>query len=947
MPVEFYGDRITLPDSDTPPTKGASSSSSQPHNQSRRSSASTSQAQPIIIDSDDEDWPVQTIINEKAAQGVKNEKSLHRGRASGGGSSRPLDMKAKEALSVQLRELDAEIKSVEGQIRPLQELHSRLVSERRNLEAQLSASSHHPEVTFPSSNLPSRSGTINYQTAEFPFSPAVLQTLKTTFHLLSFRLCQEGVINAAVDNRDIVCVMPTGGGKSLTYQLPAVMGRGLTVVISPLLALIWDQVRALKEIGIECVMMTGATSTSEQNEIYERMKVGGTKHKKEIRLCYVTPEKVSKSKRLISTLEQVNLDGRLRRFVIDEAHCCSQLGHDFRPDYKKLSMLKTLFPRVPIQAVTATLSSKTLPDLLKILRLGPITDGTAAKTTGTVFFSAPLFRPNLHYQVLSKPASSKAAIVALGEWIEAHHPGQSGIIYCLSKKDAETVAYELRTWSNGDIKTGVYHAGIDDFQKERIHSNWREGKVNVICATIAFGLGIDKGDVRYMSKSLEGYYQETGRAGRDGKDSDCVLFFRGQDAARLSSLVYGDTDGSSKLQEMVRFAQDLRTCRKVAFAKYFSASAHLSASAWDHADTLSSSSGAISTCGICDNCRRSPDSIVKRDVTLETWKILKVAQMVQREGGRVTLANLADLVRGLGGGMFGLVGGGEGMRGKRKTHGEKAQLDLEEVGGKVTLGKDDTEALLIHLLLLGYLTDYAVNVYMIASDTAIRLTRLSLDDIQAGKGATVECTFLASPTKKSKGKGKMGKQSAENGGEAEEEDGSEADGANGNGKKRKTTAAKSKGSKVKGRKLVSDEEGNGEGGESGEREWFDLDVSIPDVSPPPRATKARGGKNSQSAPIKPSAPVAKETSTSSTRNPSAFIESDLEDEADNLDEDEGIDFHGGDDGDSFEGDSEAGWDRIMNDLRNSDSVGTMSASKQRSAARKGKQGVVSIISDSE
>nr|XP_031858167.1 uncharacterized protein CI109_006409 [Kwoniella shandongensis]KAA5525239.1 hypothetical protein CI109_006409 [Kwoniella shandongensis] len=782
----IYSSRLTLKRSPTfpnPPTGGPSKRDTKPL---LTTHSSSSRSEPIVIDDEesDDEMPVALASGSRV---VKNERQNGKGKeveradygdevayANGNGSG-SVDYEAREAIKVALAKLDGEIKSVVAQLEPLQALHASLTAERRQLETQLSKSTHLPKSAGTSSTTkPSASNRIDYQSSSFPFSTAIVQTLKKQFGLSSFRLCQEGVINAAVDDRDIVCVMPTGGGKSLTYQLPAVMGRGLTVVISPLLALIWDQVRAMKEIGIECVMMTGSTSTAEQNEIYDRIKNGPSRGQKELR-----PEKISKSKRLISSLEQANTAGRLH-----EAHCCSQLGHDFRPDYKKLSMLKTLFPRVPIQAVTATLSSKTLPDLLKILRLGDITDGRNAKTTGTVFFSAPLFRPNLHYKVLPKPSNAKAAIAEMGKWILEHHDGESGIIYCLSKKDAETVAEELREWSNSGIKTGVYHAGIDDNAKERIHVRWREGKINCICATIAFGLGIDKGDVRYvahhsMSKSLEGYYQETGRAGRDGKDSDCVLFYRGQDAARLSSLIYGDVDGTSKLQEMLRFAQDLKTCRKLAFARYFSASAHLSASAWDNADSLSSSGGSTTTCGICDNCTRSPESIITKDVTVESWKILKIAQIVQSEGGRVTLANLGDLVRGLGGGTFGVVGGGEeGRRKKRKLTGEKGQLSLDEVGGKVTMGKDDTEMLLMHLLLLGYLRDsyhataFSVNVYIIPSDSAVRLTRLSLDEIEQGRaGIKVECTFPAPPESKAKkGKKKAVKAEAEDEGD---EDGDE------------------------------------------------------------------------------------------------------------------------------------------------------------------------------
>ncbi|WWC87044.1 uncharacterized protein L201_001929 [Kwoniella dendrophila CBS 6074] len=843
----LYSDRLTI----RTPSNGQSSSSRHPA--ASRSSfpeskpfvppkplRNNSSSEPIMIDSDEDDIP----IIQSSGSRTHNDSQISWGGGlrlgnrnqststdTNDSQQRPLDIEAREAIQVALTKLDKEIKDVEAQIRPLQELHTSLNSERRALEAQLAVSNNLPKSTVTSTTTSANPGLIDYQKSDFPFSDQIVQNLKKIFHLNTFRLCQEGVINAAMDRRDIVCVMPTGGGKSLTYQLPAVMGNGLTVVISPLLALIWDQVRALKEIGIECVMMTGATSTSEQNEIYERMKAGATRYQKEIRLCYVTPEKVSKSKRLISTLEKVNEAGRL-----NEAHCCSQLGHDFRPDYKKLSMLKTLFPRVPIQAVTATLSSKTLPDLLKILRLGPITDGSSAKTTGTVFFSAPLFRPNLHYKVLSKPSNAKSAIAAMGDWIQKNHQDQSGIIYCLSKKDAETVAEELREWSGGNIKTGIYHAGVEDYEKERIHVRWREGKVNCICATIAFGLGIDKGDVRYMSKSLEGYYQETGRAGRDGQDSDCVLFYRGQDAARLSSLTYGDVDGSSKLQEMLRFAQDLKTCRKVAFAKYFSASAHLSASAWDAPDALSSSTGTTSTCGICDNCMRSPESIITKDVTVESWKIMKIAQFVQSEGGRVTLANLSDLVRGLGGGLFGVVGGGEGKKGKRRLNGEKERVDLEALGGKITLSKDDTEALLIHLVLLGYLADsyhataYSVNVYIIASDTAVRLTRLKLQDVEAGRSVKIECTFPVPEPKRTKAKkGKRASDSDEEDEEEDEDHGSvDNDGdtgkdkGNANKKAKTDTKPKAKSeprAKGKGKQIEEEEEAGLE------REWFDIDIN--------------------------------------------------------------------------------------------------------------------------
>ncbi|WVN90067.1 uncharacterized protein L203_105302 [Cryptococcus depauperatus CBS 7841] len=699
-------------------------------------------SEPIVIsDESDQEEATQEFYGEKPFSSVTREKRKGRIDVAGRVQSTVVEncsLEDREAIKTKLSKLDAEIDDVKAQLEPLQSLLASLKAERQVLQKEVSHLCHVKPDMLPSS----AHVRLDYQSSSFPFSDAVLQTLKNVFSLSSFRMCQQGVINAAVDNRDIICVMPTGGGKSLTYQLPAVIGSGLTVVISPLLALIWDQVRGLRELGIECTMITGSIGRDEQNDIYRRLKEGTKNRAKEIQLCYVTPEKMSRSKRFISILEKLNSEARL-----NEAHCCSQLGHDFRPDYKKLSMLKALFPRVPIQAVTATLSSKSLPDLLKILQMNPITDGRDANATGTVFFSAPLFRPNLHYKVFSKPPNAKATIAAMGQWIKDQHNGESGIIYCLSKRDATNVADELFQWSEGNIKTGVYHAEVSDDQKEALHIEWRKGKINCICATIAFGMGIDKGDVRYvihhsMSKTLEGYYQETGRAGRDGKTSDCVLFYRGQDCTRLASLVFADVDGLTKLKEMLRFAQDLTTCRKVAFAKYFHASSSLSASAWDQPPTSSSpsaSSHSNTICKICDNCLRQPHTIITRDVTFDSWKILRIAQTITANGGRVTLQSFCNLVRGLGNGNF-TIGDG-----KDKNQGT---INLDDVEGKVDLNIDDVEILTIHLFLLGYLnisfhaTPYSVNAYMISSNTAVRLTRFSRAAIEAGEVMhPITCTF--------------------------------------------------------------------------------------------------------------------------------------------------------------------------------------------------------------
>ncbi|KAG0438910.1 ATP-dependent DNA helicase hus2/rqh1 [Dictyocoela muelleri] len=376
-------------------------------------------------------------------------------------------------------------------------------------------------------------------------SDEVYQILNDVFKLTDFRQNQEEIIRASLDKEDIFVLMPTGGGKSLCFQLPALLDEGVTIVISPLISLIHDQITNLLNKNI--IAMAISSNIRERNVIYQAVKKGICK------ILYVTPEMLVKNIGFQEFLKTITIS----RFVIDEAHCMSQWGNDFRPDYKELGFLKKEFNK-PIICLTATATSRVEKDILKILNKPKI-------------FRMSFNRRNLKYYVKPKGRDSDLDIVS---FINTFYPNSLGIIYCFSKKDAESLSERLN--SKYKMKSSFYHAGLSKSERRNIQNNWGKD-FKIIIATIAFGMGIDRKDVRFvihysLPKSLEGYYQETGRAGRDNLESVCVLFYNYGDKKKINFLIEKGRDRvrqREELEHVVRYCENNKECRRKQLLKYF------------------------------------------------------------------------------------------------------------------------------------------------------------------------------------------------------------------------------------------------------------------------------------------------------------------------------------------------------------------------------------------
>ncbi|MBE9094775.1 DNA helicase RecQ [Tychonema sp. LEGE 07203] len=431
------------------------------------------------------------------------------------------------------------------------------------------------------------------------------QSLKHFFGYDSFRTGQREIVEAALQKRDMMIVMPTGGGKSLCFQLPALLKPGLTVVVSPLIALMQDQVEALQDNGIGATFLNSTLSAMETRSRQTAILEG------KIKLLYVAPERLL-GERFLPFLDIVAEKLGISAFAIDEAHCVSEWGHDFRPEYRQMQRVRDRYPNIPIMALTATATERVRQDIIQQLNL-----------RNPYIHVASFNRPNLYYEVRPKTKHSFAQVLQI-----IQKKGGSGIIYCLSRKKVDEVAYKLQ---QSGIQALPYHAGMSDVDRTTNQTRFIRDDVQVMVATVAFGMGINKPDVRFvihhdLPKNLEGYYQESGRAGRDNEPSHCTLFFGFGDVKTIEYIIEQKPDeqeqriARQQLRRVINYAESSE-CRRTVQLNYFGDS-------------------FPGNCGNCDNCcNKKP----VEDWTIEAMKFLSCIARCQEKFG---MNHIIDVLRG-------------------------------------------------------------------------------------------------------------------------------------------------------------------------------------------------------------------------------------------------------------------------------------------------------------
>ncbi|TMW64024.1 hypothetical protein Poli38472_014141 [Pythium oligandrum] len=535
------------------------------------------------------------------------------------------------------------------------------------------------------------------------------RVLRDVFGHNAFRPNQERIVMEAFSRRDVFVLMPTGGGKSLCYQLPACVDEGVTVVISPLVSLIQDQVQQLEALEVGVAHLNG----DQDYETVQRPIISELfSNRIQIKLLYVTPEKIASSNTLNNIFESLEKRGLLARFVVDEAHCISQWGHDFRKDYMNLGQLRAKFRSVPIMALTATANTQTEADIVRNLKLA------------NPFITRSSFnRPNLTYDIRRKTSKFMEEIANFVR----QHSDDSGIIYCLSKKDCEQVAEKLikALGYEGTRKAqtiSFYHAGLEPEDRAHRHHEWSKGKIKLIVATVAFGMGINKPDVRYVihhtiPQSVTHYYQEAGRAGRDSEVAHCILYYSFPDLSRRRKLITKDRENMQHrnvhlqhLRRMVEFCENQVECRRTSLLEYFGE--HFSSD---------------SCRGTCDNCKNRAQGLIaeKTDVTSDCLTLLNIVRSLQAENEPATLVQISQTFLG--------------QLAKGKEWKKDQFTNLEGFGaGKGRYGRSEVERILYHMILRHYLRENDKKNKMGFTTTFIALGQ-NADRLTRGERVQIVC----------------------------------------------------------------------------------------------------------------------------------------------------------------------------------------------------------------
>nr|XP_022332782.1 ATP-dependent DNA helicase Q1-like [Crassostrea virginica] len=517
----------------------------------------------------------------------------------------------------ELAEVRDQLADIEIQIDALLQTQADLTARRDQLEGLIAAG------ISPSS--PPHEDIKDWDSEDFNWSAELKQKMESVFGISELRPMQLQTMNVTMSGKDCILIMPTGGGKSLCFQLPALLSKGVTLVVSPLVSLMEDQVIALENYHVDAAMLNASTDKNQVTAVQNAMVDKAAP----LRLLYVTPEKLAKSKRFMAKLEKMYAVGRFSRLVIDEVHCCSQWGHDFRPDYKFLGIMKRQFPGVPILGLTATATKNVIEDVKKILNI-----------PNCVLFKASFNRPNLFYEVKTKSSEHIEAMDNIQKLIQKRFNNQSGIIYCLSRKESQDVTADLQ---QRGIKTGCYHADLSGRERSRVHRLWLQNQIKVVVATTAFGMGIDKPDVRFVihfsvSKSMENLYQESGRAGRDDQKSHSIVFYRLADIFRQSSMVFTEQTGLDNLYGIMAYCTDLTRCRRSVIAQHFGET-------WDKSHCQE----------MCDHCQ-TPVETEKKDMKRICQLMIEVLNQASSKEERLTAIKLMDAFQGKKVGGFRVVG---------------------------------------------------------------------------------------------------------------------------------------------------------------------------------------------------------------------------------------------------------------------------------------------------